>query len=82
LPFSPPTVSALPFLINSFNRRDQAWAAAYLIGQHGLTQYVPQLLQLVVPANALRSTTPELTEARALDRVILDTLTQLKAKVS
>ena len=77
LPFSPPTLAAVPFLINSLDRRDQAWAA-YLIGQHGLTQYVPQLL---VPTSPLQPTTPELTEARALDRVILDTFIQLKAKV-
>jgi len=80
LSFSPPTVAAVPFLISSLNRRDQAWAA-YLIGQHGLTQFVPQLLQLLIPTNPLQPTTPELTEARALDRVILDTLIQLKAKV-
>lgn len=80
LPFSPPTAAAVPFLINSLNRRDQAWGA-YLIGQHGLTQYVPQLLQLLVPTSPLEPITTELTEARALDRVILDTLIQLKAKV-
>ena len=80
LPFSPPTLAAVPFLINSLNRRDQAWAA-YLIGQHGLTQYVPQLLQLLVPTSPLQPITSELTEARALDRVILDTFIQLKAKV-
>ena len=74
-------MAAVPFLINSLNRRDQAWAA-YLIGQHGLTQYVPQLLELLVPTSPLQPITPELTEGRALDRVILDTFIQLKARVS